>query len=154
MNRLKKILKLWPLYKEKILPLLAVGGFLLLLVITGIYFSRSQNRLQNNEETHALIQTEFQKLLSDWVEQKNPEISSITFHKVWTKAGKNPAEIPIFFNYSLVTKGESGGTANLTGSAVLKKLSKQQWQVQDFKINKNRIDFSQALVIQAPDPKN
>ena len=153
MALIKKILKPVLSHKEQILAFFTLLAFLMILILTWVYFSKSQDRLQNNEKTHTWIQNEFQKLLSDWVEQKHPEISSITFHKVWTKDTKTPTDIKIFFNYSLVTKGESGGTADLTGSALLKRASEQQWEVQDFEINKNLIDFSQALVIQAPSPK-
>lgn len=135
--------------KEPILPFLTLIGFLAILGFTWFYFFKSQNRLQKNEEIHVWIQNEFQNLLSDLIEQKHPEISKIIFHKVWTKDTKNPTEIKIFFNYSLSTKGESGGTAHLAGSALLKQSNKEQWKIYDFMIDKNLIDFSEPLVIQA-----
>ena len=151
---LKKIKDKFLSKKDRALSLLSLAGFILILSITWIYFSKHQNELGKNEEKHVWLQNEFQNLLSDLIEKKQPEISEIIFHRIWTKNTKNPKEVKIFFNYSLITRGEAGGRSDLEGSALLKETEKQFWTIYDFTINKSVIDFSEPLVISAePDFK-
>lgn len=95
------------------------------------------------------MQIEFQNLISNFIEKKYPEITSIKFHKVWTKKTDQADEIKIFFSYSLTTEGESRGETLLEGSALLKEIQNQVWQVQNFQIKNTEIEFSDPLLIKA-----
>ena len=120
-----------------------------LLVFTWFYLYKPSFQIQEEEKIHSFLQMEFQNLLSNLIEKQHPEITAINFHKVWTKKTAQSNEIKIFFSYSLTTEGEIGGTAMLSGSALLKKVQNQVWQIQNFKAQNTEIEFSDPLLIKA-----
>ena len=128
---------------------LTVAGFVLVLVFTWFYLSKPSFQIQEEEKVHSFLQTEFQNLLSRFIEKKHPEVTAISFHKVWTKKTAQPTEIKIFFSYSLTTEGSAGGKASLTGSALLKEIQNKTWQIQNFKAENKVIEFSDPLLIKA-----
>ncbi|MCZ0933397.1 MAG: hypothetical protein OXJ52_09650 [Oligoflexia bacterium] len=128
-----------------------VLAFILLLVFTWFYLSKPSFQIQEEEKIHSFLQTEFQNLLSGFIEKQHPEVKEISFHKVWTKKTAKPSEIKIFFSYSLTTEGETGGEALLAGSALLKKIQNQVWQIQNFRVKNKEIEFSDPLLIKASD---
>ena len=123
--------------------------FSFLLLVTWFYLSKPSFQIQEEEKTHSFLQLEFQNLLSDFIERQYPDITEINFQKVWTTKTARADEIKIFFSYSLVTEGETGGEAVLSGSALLKNIQDQVWQVQDFKAKNTEIQFSEPLLIKA-----
>ena len=123
--------------------------FSFLLLVTWFYLSKPSFQIQEEEKTHSFLQLEFQNLLSDFIERQYPDITEINFQKVWTTKTAQADEIKIFFSYSLVTEGETGGEAVLSGSALLKNIQDQVWQVQDFKAKNTEIQFSEPLLIKA-----
>lgn len=48
-----------------------------------------------------------------------------------------------------MTEGETGGETLLEGSALLKKIQNQTWQVQNFTAKNTKIEFSEPLIIKA-----
>ena len=130
-------------------PALTALGFICLLIFTWFYLSKPSFQIQEEEKTHSFLQTEFQSLLSNFIEKKHPEVTKIKFHRVWTKKTSQPREIKIFFTYSLTTTGDTGGESLLEGSALLKETQSQVWQIQDFRVKNTEIEFSDPLIIQA-----
>ena len=123
--------------------------FLFLLAFTWFYLSKPSFQIQEEEKIHSFLQMEFQNLLSNFIEERYPEVSSIVFHKVWTKKTNKSNKIKIFFSYSLTTQGENGGENLLAGSALLKKIENQVWQIRNFKVKNTEIEFSEPLIIKA-----
>ena len=152
LNKLKSLFALSN-SKNKILSpaVFTVLAFILLLVFTWFYLSKPSLQIQEEEKVHSFLQMEFQNLLSEFIERQHPEVKEINFHKVWTTKTAKPSEIKIFFSYSLTTGGESGGEALLSGSALLKKIQDQIWQIQNFKVKNKEIEFSDPLLIKSSD---
>ncbi len=128
----------------------AIAGFLLLLCVSWLYLSRPS--LDSEEEqAHSLLQNQFQTLLSDFVIKKHPEVTSITFHKVWTKGDTQSQEVEIFFNYSLKTEGPAGGELLAEGTALLKESAEKPglWLVENFRVTDSFLSFSEPLLIRA-----
>ena len=150
LNKLKNLL-IFSKLKNKIFSpsVFTVLTLIFLLVFTWFYLSKPSFQIQEEEKVHSFLQTEFQTLLSRFIENKYPEVTEIQFHKVWTKKTAQPSEIKIFFSYSLTTEGETGGEALLAGSALLKKIQNQVWQVRNFKVKNTEIEFSDPLFIKA-----
>ena len=128
---------------------LTVIGFIILLAVTWFYLSKPSFKTQQAEKNHSLLQLEFQNLLSAFIEKKHPEVIEISFHKVWTKTTSDPSEVDIFFSYSLKTEGTTGGSTSLKGSALLKKIQNEVWQVHNFKVENTELKFSTPLLIKA-----
>ena len=101
-----------------------VAGFILILCLSWFYISQSP--WDEEEQIHAYLQDQFQTLVSDFIAKKHPKIDEIIFHKIWTKSTPDPHRIKIFFNYSLFTKGESGGELLIKGEAILEKSQEQE----------------------------
>ena len=123
--------------------------FVFFLLFTWLYLSKPSVQIQEEEKVHSFLQTEFQNLLSNFIETQHPEVTEISFQKVWTKKTALPSEIKIFFNYSLTIDGEAGGETVLTGSALLKEVHKKTWQVRNFKVKNTEVEFSDPLFIKA-----
>ena len=128
---------------------ITVIGFIFLLTVTWFYLSKPSFQTQQTEKTHSLLQIEFQNILSNFIEKNHPEVTEINFHKVWTKTTTNPSEVDIFFSYSLMTEGETGGSTSLKGSALLKEVENEIWQVQNFKVENTELKFSNPMLIKA-----
>ena len=123
MPQLKNLIK--RINKQIPLSLVATAvGFTLVLIFSWIYFVGS---LSNEEEqTHSLLQEEFQNLVSDYVAKKHPDVEEIIFHRVWTKNTSTPNQIEIFFHYSLRTTGPAGGELLIKGKSLLEKPEEQK----------------------------
>ena len=133
-----------------------VAGFILILCLSWFYLSQpSWNNAE--EQMHGNLQNRFQNLIADFVAKKHPEVTEITFHRVWTKNTSNSNEIKIFFNYTLLTEGEAGGELLISGEALLQKSPEKEslWVVQNFQVTDSFLDFSEPLLIKAaPQPEN
>ena len=134
-----------------------VAGFILILCLSWFYLSQSLWNNEIEEQVHGNLQNRFQVLIADFVAKKHPEVTEITFHRVWTKNTSNSNEIKIFFNYTLLTEGESGGELLISGEALLQRSSEKEslWVVQNFQVTDSFLDFSEPLLIKAgPQPEN
>ena len=142
---------------NKKIPFSLIGtsvGFVLVLVFSWIYFVGS---LSNDEEQlHSLLQEEFQVLVSDFVATKHPDVNEIVFHRVWTKNTSQPNQIKIFFHYSLLTTGPSGGELLIKGESLLEKSMEQKalWIAKNFKVTNSVVEFSEPLLIKATEIPN
>ena len=144
-NLKNKIVKHWPSSS-----FFTLTGFIIILCLSWFYLSPPP--WSNEEErVHSFLQNQFQTLVSDFVAEKHPEVDNITFHKVWTKNTSDPHQVKIFFNYSLWTKGESGGELLIEGEALLTKSDEEAelWIVQEFQVTDSIVDFSEPLLIKA-----
>ena len=122
--------------------------------LSWLYLSDHKKTRKEEEKKHSLLKVKFQEALFDLVQKKHPEISKITFNRVWTKKTNNPLEVEIRFIYSLNLEGETGGDTELEGSAVLSLVENNLWQIQNFQIEQNRLQFSDPLLIKAKTPTN
>ena len=120
--------------------------------LSWFYLSDNKKTRKEEEQKHSYLKVRFQEALSDLVRKKHPEINKITFNRVWTKKTNNPLEVEIHFIYSLSLEGEAGGGAELEGSAVLSLVENNLWQIQNFQIEQNRLQFSDPLLIKAQTP--
>lgn len=128
-------------------PLLVL---LFLLSITWVYFERMKTH--SDEELHALLQNRVQIAISEYVETHTKNISSIVFHKLWTKDLPHSDKVQVFFSYSLFDDNTSTqGEILIDGEAQLTPLSKDKnnWQLTNFTVNNSFVDFSEALVIRS-----
>ena len=154
LNKLNNLYDLFKLKNKLFSPQIWTALiFMLLLALTWFYLSKSSFQIQEEEKIHSFLQTEFQNLLSNFIEKRHPEVTAISFHKVWTKKTARPSEIKIFFSYSLTTKGEHKGENLLAGSALLKETQNQVWQIQHFKVKNKEFTFSAPLLIKASHEK-
>ena len=156
MDFFKNLKNLKSLIKRPAGSFLSLLAFVLILFFSWFYLSQPDKNTQE-EELHGFLQNEFQNLISDQVAKNHPEVEKIVFHKIWTEKSSNPKSIKIFFNYSLQSKGDSGGKLNIDGTALLVKTvvkadgQEELWTVKDFKVKDSSLDFSDPLLIKAPE---
>ena len=150
MNTLLKKLKAIIKKKYPSKSLLTLAGFILLLCFSWFYLHQSRIN-EEQEYVHSILQDRFQTLISDFIENKHPEVNKIIFHKVWTKNMPNPNQVKIFFSYSLFTEGKTGGDSLIEGEAILERSPDQEefWIVKDFQTRDSEINFSEPLIIKA-----
>ncbi len=136
----------WLKNKKNHFPLVAL---VFLLLLSWIYLQKTQEN--SKEELHGSLQEKFQMVISNYVEKRNPHITSITFHKVWTKKTTSPTDIKIFFTYSLVTEQEAGGHLLADGEALLSQSVEDEnhWILNNFKVTNSFLDFSEPMIIKA-----
>ena len=120
-----------------------------LLLLSWFYLQRAQKN--SREELHSLLQEKVQLAISNYIEKNNPYITSITFHKVWTKNSNFSTDIIIFFTYSLVIEQEAGANLLVDGEAILSQSDKDEdhWVLNDFKVTNSSLDFSEPMLIKA-----
>ena len=113
----------------------AIGGLVLLLILSWLVLQKRAEKL--DEDFHALLQEKVQSVISNYVEENNPEVKSIRFHKVWTKETSDPGKMKIFFSYALeIEEKESGGDLLVDAEAVLRNSeeNKDRWILEDFQV--------------------
>lgn len=140
------------LKNKKFLSFSILTGGVFLLVASWFYFYTSKNVI--SEKTHSLLQETAQKVLSDYITKTRPEINRIIFHKVWTENTTDPNRIKIFFSYTFTTEEEdTGGKFSIESEAYLtREISKSNdWILSNFQVKENLLDFSEPLLIKAPD---
>ena len=145
--RIKKLTKNINFFKK--IPNLKIGFsfFIFVGLLTLSWFYLSDLKINSEEEMrHSLLKSKFEEALSELIEKKHPEVSHISFNKIWTKKTKDLSQVEIYFNYTLKSEDAE---SELEGSALLSLSQENVWQIQNFQIEKNRLDFSEPIVIKA-----
>ena len=146
-ERIKKLTKNINLVKK--IPNLKMGFafFIFVGLLFLSWFYLSDFKINSEEEMrHSLLKSKFEEVLSELIEKKHPEVNHISFNKVWTKKTKNLSQVEVYFNYTLKLEDTE---SELEGSALLSLSQENVWQIQNFQIEKNRLDFLEPIVIKA-----
>ena len=146
-ERIKEPAKNINLFKKNLNLKIDFSFFILVGLLALSWFYLSNFKINPEEEMrHSLLKSKFEEVLSELIEKKHPEVSHISFNKIWTKKTKDLSQVEIYFNYTL--KSESA-ESELEGSALLSLSQENVWQIQNFQIEKSRLDFSEPIVIKA-----
>ena len=146
-ERIKKLTRNINLFKK--IPSLKMGFSLFIFVglLALSWFYLSDFKINPEEEMrHSFLKSKFKEVLSELIEKKHPEVNHISFNKVWTKKTKDLSQVEIYFNYTLKLEDTE---SELEGSALLSLSQENVWQIQNFQIEKNRLDFSEPIAIKA-----
>ena len=137
--------------KQSLNPSVLKSSFAIVLLIAFLalswFYLSDPNKLNREEELqHSLLKNKFKEVLTELIEKKHPEVNELSFQKLWTKKTEDASQVEIYFNYSLSSKE---GKNDLEGSALLSLSEEEVWQIKNFQIEKNYLDFSEPMLIKA-----
>ena len=124
--------------------------FVLLLAITWVYLESKKH--STNELVHALLQEKVQAAISDQAVKKNPNITRVVFHKIWTKETGNDNEVKVVFSYSLLEElSKQKSTLIVDGQALLNPSDEEEnvWVLSNFQVTDSLLDFDEPMIIKA-----
>ena len=140
------------MFKQQVLSYISLAGLALLLILSWMYLYQSPKELSELE--HGALQEKFQSVISDYVKKNHPKILRITFHKAWTENTSDRNRVKVYFSYSLIVRDQKADNKMvIDGTASLNRKSGNHWLLTDFKVTDSMVEFSEPLIIKAPDLK-
>lgn len=133
---------------------MAFVNTLILLVLLAWSWVFTTTPLKIGEDVHLTIQSDIQKIIVDYLKEKNPNLKTINFDRLWTEA-VDENQVKAHFIYSYTDENQNNETAKVTleGFAVLNKdvdisnKEMEQWNFEELHLLNNVIEFTSPIQI-------
>ncbi len=145
--------------------------YLSLFVIVALMWltwSRSQNSAGLSETTHIGIQEDLKRLISEFVSEKIPSSSDLTFTKFWTEdLGQNKVKASFSYRFNEMrefpaedgkpTRAPESVIVEVSGSATLSNKPATSandaqydiWQIESIDVDDNKVIYKDGMTIKA-----
>lgn len=112
-----------------------------------------------NEELHLSIQDKFQEMIRAKLIERNPSVTDVVFHQLWTETIEQGSQIKAVFSYSFSegkAKNDDLGI-RVSGTALLDRVDdphlgqlQQRWEIGQFKVNRTEMNFNKEVLLAEP----